>query len=113
MVESLLGRGAGPNAEGQRRTALSWAVEKGNSQIAITLHDVGTDLDSSVRIGNRTRLSFAAENGHEKVVKMLRGHGADPDSKSPFGCSLLFVPKHGHLNLVQLLVEKGGDINIR
>ncbi|THC89579.1 hypothetical protein EYZ11_010973 [Aspergillus tanneri] len=94
MVESLLGRGAGPNAEGQRRTALSWAVEKGNSQIAITLHDV-------------------AENGHEKVVKMLRGHGADPDSKSPFGCSLLFVPKHGHLNLVQLLVEKGGDINIR
>ena len=55
-----------------RRSALMWAAEENNLDVAALLVDEGASKDSSGnRVGWRNNLMWAAEEGHGEVAKML------------------------------------------
>lgn len=60
-----------------RRTALMWAAEENNLDVAALLVDEGASKDSTDnRVGWRNALMWAAEEGHADVAKMLIDAGS-------------------------------------
>ena len=77
-VRSLLQSGADVNeAQGDGMTALHWASETGNAEVARMLLYAGSNLEAGTRIGNYTPLHIASRNGHTAVVAALIEAGAD------------------------------------
>src|SRR5580765_8702331 len=63
-VKSLLKDGADVNApEGDGMTALHWAAERGDAELAATLIYAGANIGAQTRIGQYTPLHIAAKGG--------------------------------------------------
>src|SRR6187397_1709110 len=78
-VRTLLKQGVEVNAaQGDGMTALHWAAEQGNVEMAKLLVFAGAELDAITRIGGHTPLHVAAEAGSGAVVKVLLDGGANP-----------------------------------
>ncbi|KAI5785397.1 hypothetical protein FPQ18DRAFT_87167 [Pyronema domesticum] len=116
IVRILLERGVDVNlADGNNRTALSWASLYGHdSVVKLLLQADGIDINSKDVIG-RTALSWASLYGHDSVVTLLlQADGIDINSKDRiFGqTALSFASKEGHDSVVKLLLQADGiDIN--
>lgn len=109
MVSQLGNQGAAGNAkDGDGKTPLAWAVEKGHHSIVLLLlADSRTDLDSR-NFRGKTPLSVAAEKGYTETVKQLLDHGANPNLQDIARVTpLWYAAQRGHAAVRQLLLDIG------
>ena len=115
-VRELLADGADVNAaQGDGMTALHWAAEHGDPELARMLLHAGAAVDPVTRIGGYTPLHAAARSGSATVAVLLLDAGADPTAATPGAGT---TPLHlgaaaGSPELVRTLVERGADPNAR
>ncbi|SVE28943.1 uncharacterized protein METZ01_LOCUS481797, partial [marine metagenome] len=78
VVRSLLSDGADVNAaHGDGMTALHWAAERGDAEMAEMLIYSGASVHGVTRIGQYTPLHLAGRSGSDRIVKMVIDAGAD------------------------------------
>jgi ankyrin repeat protein len=83
VVRQLLRSGADVNeAQGDGMTALHWAAERGDAELAEMLIFAGANVEAGTRIGGYTPLHLAARSGHAGVVKTLLAANANADAST-------------------------------
>jgi len=115
-VRSLLQRGGDPNAaQGDGMTALHWAAELGDAELAQVLVDAGAELEPMTRLGSYRPLHIAARNGHVEVLRVLLEGGASPSVPTATGSvtPLHFAATAATPAAVELLLEHGADLDAR
>ena len=115
-VRRLLREGADVNAaQGDGMTALHWAAERGNGELAEVLLYAGARVDAGTRIGHYTPLHLAARAAHGQVVALLLDAGSDPEARTTnSGASALHLAAGaGDPAVVDALVQAGADVNAR
>ena len=111
-VRSLLRSGADVNAaQGDGMTALHWAAQTGERELAEVLVYAGARLNAGTRIGRYTALHIAAREGSREVAQVLVEAGADPGATtSNSGATPLHLAaRSGDAGLISLLIEHGAD----
>ncbi|TYQ23469.1 ankyrin repeat domain-containing protein [Pseudanabaena sp. UWO310] len=113
IVDLLLEKTSDLNQrDGLGLTALMIASEKGHLEIVKRL--VAENADVNVVAKKNSALSIAIDCKHEEIAKFLIESGADYQIKDDEGQTLLMdVASQGSLLLVQLLLEKGLDVNAK
>lgn len=96
-VRQLLREGADVNgAQGDGMTALHWAAERGDVELAEVLLYAGATVDAVTRIGEYTPLHVASRNGSEAVVAALLRAGAELEARTePGGTTPLHLASTG------------------
>jgi ankyrin repeat protein len=114
-------------------TPLLYAVRQGFHEAAAALLTAGADVNAPSLGDGTTPLLMAIINGHFDLAKTLLEKGADPNATSQQGVGPLYgvlnvewAPKAlypqpqahkqqklGYLELLQLLIDKGADVNAR
>jgi ankyrin repeat protein len=114
-VRGLLQQGGDVNgAEGDGMTALHWAAERGDQDLAALLLRSGADPAVVTRIGRHTPLHVAATRGHLAVVRQLVAAGAEVGAETTTGAvPLHFAAASGSGETVALLLDHGADVNVR
>lgn len=115
-VRRLLREGADVNApQGDGMTALHWAAERGDAELADVLLYAGARADAGTRIGHYTPLHLASRRAGATVVEMLLDAGSDPNaSTTNSGATPLHLAAAtGDAAVVAVLVEAGADVNGR
>ncbi|KAK2612508.1 hypothetical protein QQS21_001446 [Conoideocrella luteorostrata] len=94
-------------------TPLSWAAQKGRTEVVSVLLDMGISPDDADCLGG-TPLWWAARNGHAHVVNILLGLAAvQPDHESQSGLTALaWAADAGHLAVVKQLTALNTDVSI-
>ena len=114
-VRTLLASGADVNAaRGDGMTALHWAAETGNAEIAQVLVSAGAILEVTTRLGAYTPLHVAGRKGAAGVIRVLLDAGADPGIVAATGSTPLhLVAGAGSAAGAQHLVDAGAEVNAR
>jgi ankyrin repeat protein len=114
-VRSLIKSGAEVNAaQGDGMTALHWAADLGNEELARILVAAGANVNARTRIGHHAPLHVAAENGHGPIVRLLADAGADVRATSLGGVTPLHAAAlSGDSTSVASLLSHGADANAR
>jgi ankyrin repeat protein len=113
-VKALIKDGADVNApEGDGMTALHWAGERGDAELAATLVYAGANIGAQTRIGQYTPLHIAAKGGNAAVVKVLLAAHADVAAKSsPSGVTALHLAAaSGNVETINILLAAKADVN--
>lgn len=113
-VRALLAGGADVNApQGDGMTALHWASERGDIELARMLLGAGAAVEPATRIGGYAPLHLAARSGSTEVAKLLLEAGADPLSaaQGTGAAPLHLAAASGDPALVALLLERGANPN--
>ena len=94
----------------KNHTPLLWALDNKHKALAEKLVTY-TDIDLTTRdSGGRSPLSLAAENGYEAIVqRLLAADGIDTNSDDR--TVLSYAVQQGWKGIVQLLLNKGADID--
>jgi ankyrin repeat protein len=115
-VRTLLKQGADVRtAQGDGMTALHWAADRGDAQLAEMLVYAGANVEAVTRIGQYTPLHLAARSGSAPVVRALLKAGASVATTST---NTGVTPLHlaaaaGDPAIVQTLIDAGADVNAR
>ena len=115
-VRRLLREGADVNApQGDGMTALHWAAERDDAELADVLLYAGARVDAGTRIGHYTPLHLAARGAGATVVELLLDAGSDPNaSTTNSGATPLHLAAAtGDPDVVGALSEAGADVNGR
>jgi ankyrin repeat protein len=114
-VRALLQQGADVNgAQGDGMTALHWAAEHGDHELAALLLKTGASPAAETRIGRHTPLHVAAKAGRDRVVRLLLDAGAAVGALTTTGAAPLhFAAASGSAGAVRMLLDGGADINVR
>ena len=115
-VRTLLQQGADVNAaQGDGMTALHWAAERGNTEIAEMLAYAGANTEATTRIGAYTALHLASRSGSVAVVELLLTYGgsADMPTATTRATPLHLAAASGNAEVVRMLLERGADPNPR
>ncbi|MCH7825397.1 MAG: ankyrin repeat domain-containing protein, partial [Acidobacteria bacterium] len=115
-VRALLPQGADVNAaQGDGMTALHWAAERGDTEIAEMLVYAGANAEATTRIGAYTPLHVASRAGNAAVVELLLTYGGSPDipTSTTGAMPLHLAAASGNVDVVRLLLERGADANAR
>jgi ankyrin repeat protein len=115
-VKSLLRGGADVNAaRGDGMSALHWAAEKNNVEIAGALIYAGANVSAVTRIGQYTPLHVAARAGSLAVVDALIKAGAVVDALAhPSGATPLHLAASaGSAAVITRLIDAGADKNAK
>ncbi len=115
-VLELLERGADVNAaQGDGMTALHWAAEKGDGNMASALLTAGANPEAVTRIGQYTPLHLASGSGSAVVARLLLARGAQVDRPtSNSGTTPLHMGSaSGNVELVSVLLDAGAEPNAR
>ncbi len=113
-VRELLRSGADVNAaQGDGMTALHWAAETGNAELAEMLLYAGAHTGVVTRLGDYTPLHLASRNGRANVVRLLVKAGADVEAPTATGAvtPLHFGAASGSIEVVRALIEGGADVD--
>jgi ankyrin repeat protein len=101
-------------AQGDGMTALHWAAEHGDRDLAALLLKSGADPRAQTRIGQHTPLHIAAKGGNHLVVRLLLDARADVSALTTTGAAPLhFAAASGSADAVTMLLDGGADINVR
>lgn len=113
-VRALLQQGADINgALGDGMTALHWAAERGDDDLAALLGS-GADVRAVTRIGRHTPLHVAARNGHDRIVRRLLEANADVHARTTTGAAALhFAAAAGSTESIAVLLDRGAEIDVR
>jgi uncharacterized protein len=114
-VRDLLQHGANVNTtSGDGMTALHWAAERGDIDIATILIGAGANVDATTRLGGYRPLLLAAKNGHAPLVELLLEARADPNTPTTTGTTpLMLAAASGVADAVATLLDYGADANAR
>ena len=114
-VRTLLASGADVNAaRGDGMTALHWAAETGNAQIAEILVNAGAILEVTTRLGAYTPLHVAGRKGAAEVIRVLLDAGANPKGAAATGSTPLhLVAGAGSAAGAKHLLDAGAEIDAR
>lgn len=115
QVETLLRSGADVNAaQGDGMTALHWAAEHGDAELADMLLYAGAHVGAITRLGDYTPLHLAARGGRADVASRLLEGRADPAARTSTGgvTALHFGAQAGKVDVVQALLEAGVEPDI-
>ena len=99
-----------------RQTALMLAARHGHVDLAKALLDAGADVDAATAAEEAPRFIPPSESppGLSKGIGIVRaGWPEDRGKRFPAGGSktaLLYATREGHLDVAQLLVERGADL---
>jgi ankyrin repeat protein len=115
-VKALIKEGADVNAaRGDGMSALHWAAERGNAEIAGVLLYAGANVSAVTRIGQYTPLHVAARSASLAVVDQLLKAGAGVDTRAlPSGATPLHLAASaGSASVVNRLLDAGADKNAK
>ena len=113
-VRQLLRDGADVNdAQGDGMTALHWAAESGDVDLAKILIYAGSNVEAGTRIGHYTPLHIASRKGRVDVVKALLAANADAHATTTNSgvMPLHLAAASGNPDAVTALLDAGADIN--
>lgn len=113
-VRDLLKQGADVNgAQGDGMSALHWAAERGDAELADMLIYAGANIAAVTRIGQYTPLHLAAKSGSAALAKTLLKAGADVNARSTnSGVSPLHMAaSSGSAEIINILLDAKADIN--
>lgn len=115
-VRALLQQGADVNApQGDGMTALHWAAERNDPDMAAMLVYAGANLSAGTRIGHYTPLHLASKTGSVAVVKTLLQAGANVEARSTNSgvTPLHLAASSGNAEILALLLDRKADVNAR
>ena len=115
-VRALIEGGADVNAAlGDGMTALHWAAERGDADLADLLLAAGAEAEPTTRLGAYRPLHLAARGGHASVLRALLEAGADAGAGTATGgvTPLHMAAASGSAASVALLVAHGADVDRR
>lgn len=112
-VRALLKQGADVNgAQGDGMTALHWAAEYDEAELAGVLVTAGAAPAAGTRIGGYTPLHVAAKAGSARVVRRLIDARADVNVTTTTGATPLhFAAASGLTDAIAALLDAGADVN--
>ena len=113
-VRSLLQEGSDVNAShGDGMSALHWAAERGDAEMAAMLVRAGANVKAETRIGHYTPLHVASKGGNASVVTLLIDAGSDVTATTTTsGVTPLHVAAaSGNKEVVATLLDHGADVN--
>src|SRR6476659_4225646 len=91
-VRALLKDGADVNtAQADGMTALHWAAQKGDVELARLLLYASANVRATTRIGGYTPLQIARRNGDAAMLRTLVESGSDPNSATTNGTTALML----------------------
>jgi ankyrin repeat protein len=113
-VRTLLQQRVDPNsAEADGTTALHWAAQKNNVEIADLLIHAGANAKAENRFGV-TPISLAATNGNAAMLELLLKAGADANTKLAYDETVLMTASRtGVADAVNVLLQRGADVNAK
>lgn len=111
---ALLEQKADPNsAEPDGTTALHWAVQQDEFELASRLLAAGADAKAANRYGV-TPLYLAAQNGNPEMIRILLDAGADPNAAVNLNeTALMTAARTGNVATVKVLLDRGAEVNAR
>ena len=99
-------------AQADGMTALHWAAQKGDVELAKVLLYASANVRATTRIGGYTPLLIASRNGDAAMVDALLAGGADPNNATANGTTaLMLAAADGRNDAVKVLLAKGADVN--
>lgn len=114
-VRALLKDGADVNTtQADGMTALHWAAQKGDVELAKILLYASANLKATTRIGGYTPLLIASKNGDAAMIDTLTQAGADPNAPTMNGTTpLMLASAAGKVAAVKALIDRGADVLAR
>ena len=114
-VKTLLKDGADVNTtQADGMTALHWAAQKGDIELAKVLLYASANLKATTRIGGYTPLLIASKNGDAAMIEALASAGADANGTTTNGTTpLMLASAAGKPAAVKALLDHGADVNAR
>ncbi len=114
-VRTLLAEGEDANAaHGDGMSALHWAAQRGDVELARTLTQAGAAVGATTRIGDYTPLHVATEAGQAEVVELLLQAGADASARSANGTTPLHLAASaGSVQAITALLDYGAEVDAR
>jgi len=114
-VRALLKDGADVNTtQADGMTALHWAAQKGDVELAKILLYASANLKATTRIGGYTPLLIASKNGDAPMIETLTQAGADANATTTNGTTpLMLAAAAGKPAAVKALLDHGADVNAK
>ena len=114
-VRSLLKDGGDVNtSQADGMTALHWAAQKGDVELAKILFYAGANVKATTRIGGYTPLLMASRNGDAAMIDALVSAGSDANSANANGTTaLMLAAASGKPDAVKVLIERGAHVNAK
>ena len=115
-VKQLLKDGADVNgAQGDGMSALHWAAERGDVELADMLIFAGANISAVTRIGQYTPLHLAAQAGNAVVAKALIKGGADVNATTTNSgvTPLHLAASSGNVDVITALVDAKANDNVK
>jgi ankyrin repeat protein len=114
-VRALLKDGADVNTtQADGMTALHWAAQKGDVELAKVLLYASANLKATTRIGGYTPLLIASKNGDAAMIDTLTQAGADANAPTTNGTTpLMLAAAAGKPAAVAALIGHGANVNAK
>ncbi len=114
-VRAFLKDGADVNTtQADGMTALHWAAQKGDVELAKVLLYASANLKATTRIGGYTPLLIASKNGDAAMIDILTQAGADANAPTMNGTTpLMLAAAAGKRAAVTALIARGASVNAK